>query len=229
VSVEQIHWGEFLRRFRWKQGEHLTIIAPTGGGKTTLEVALVDQRKYSVFFATKRDDPLYHDLIRRHKFHRVENFREVMPWMDRVLLWPKHQETIRATYRHQQRTFITALDKIVAQRAWSVWFDECKYMVQQLGMGPEVTFANEQLRSTKGTVVNTAQRPVWIGKSALSNASHVFLWKTHDAADTKTLSDVGGIDAKAVAKESQLLGRHEFIYISTRGTDATLVRSQVRR
>lgn len=229
MTIETVPWDEFLRRFRWNQGEHTTILAPTGWGKTTLELGIVHLRSHSVFFATKRDDPLYHELIRKHKFHKVENFGEVMPWMDRILLWPEHQSTIRRTNAHQTDVFIRALDKIVAQRSWTVWFDECKYMVQKLKMEPEVTFANEQLRSTKGTVINVAQRPVWIGKSALSNASHVFLTKTHDATDAKALSDVGGIDAKLVAKESLTLGEHEFIYVATRGNTAKMLRSQVRR
>lgn len=214
---------------RWRQGEHVTIIAPTGGGKTTLEVALIPRRSHSIFFATKRDDPLYRDLIRHYGFVRVEQFSEILPTHNKVLLWPRHKDTIRNTTRWQQYVFTDALNQIVKQKSWTVWFDECKYMVQMLGMGPEVTFANEQLRSTNGTIINAAQRPRWIGKSALSNASHVFLWKTTDAEDTRTLSEVGGINAREVARMSQSLGKHEFIYIQTRGSESRLYRSQVRK
>lgn len=228
MAIDKIQWHEFLQRFRWNQGEHVTIIAPTGWGKTTLELGIIDKRKYSIFFATKRDDPLYHKLIRKHGFERVERFRDVMPWQDKILLWPHHRPVIRQTTKYQAQVFREALDKAVAQMRWTLWFDEAKYMVGQLGMEPEITFANEQLRATGGTVINVGQRPRFMGVSSRTNASHVFLTKTNDAADTKTLSDIGGVNARELAKESLTLDRHECIYVATRGNNATLYRTQVK-
>ena len=82
MSIPSVPWHEFERHFKWRQGEHVTVIAPTGWGKTTLELAIIDRRKYSIFFATKRDDPLYHKLIRQHGFERVERFEDVSPWQN---------------------------------------------------------------------------------------------------------------------------------------------------
>jgi hypothetical protein len=47
----RVRWSAFRRLFEvgpdgFKQGDHVTIIAPTGGGKTTLAVDVVEIRTY---------------------------------------------------------------------------------------------------------------------------------------------------------------------------------------
>ena len=104
-----------------------------------------------------------------------------------------------------------------------------KYMAEHLKLTPQLTFILEQLRSINGTIIGGAQRPKWLPLSALANASHVFLWKSQLSDDAKRLADIGGIDYRKVIDEMYSLGSHEFLYIRTRGTDARILRSQVRR
>ena len=42
----------------WEQGQHVTIAAPTGHGKTHLALALADLSRYVLVLATKRRDEL---------------------------------------------------------------------------------------------------------------------------------------------------------------------------
>jgi len=228
MSIEAIPWQDFQKQLRWRQGEHVAAIAPTGAGKTTLMQALLPYRKYSIFLGTKPDDPLYRS-IQKKGFRRVESVAEIKPWDDKILLWPKQRKTIADTFTIQKRVFLDVFDMVVNQRAWTLWVDECKYMAEQLGLSRSLTYCLEQLRSINGTTVNGAQRPVWLPKSVLANSSHVFLWKTTDRDDLKRLADIGGLDAKLVGKEAQSLGRHEFIYVHTRGTEVKMIRSQVER
>jgi hypothetical protein len=227
-DVESVPWDEFKSQFVWNQGEHIAAIAPTGAGKTTLMRALMPYRKYSIFFGTKPDDPLYRDLIRKNGFRRVESFADVKPWDRKVMLWPKQRDTIRATEANMARQFRAAFDRVVKQKAWTLWLDECKYMSEKLGLQRELTYCLEQLRSVKGTTISGAQRPVWLPRSVLANSSHVFLWRTTDREDARRLSDIGGIDAKQLASEAHTLGKHEFIYVHTRGVESRMIRSQVR-
>lgn len=226
MTIESVSWDEFQTRFRWKQGEHVAAIAPTGAGKTTLMRALIPYRKYSIFMGTKPDDPLYR-AIQREGFRRVESVAEIKPWDNKILLWPKQRKTIAETFSLQKRVFRDAFDMVVNQRAWTLWVDECKYMSEQLGLTRSLTYCLEQLRSINGTTINGAQRPVWLPKSVLANSSHVFLWKTTDRDDQRRLADIGGLDARVVAAEAHTLGKHEFIYIHTRGTEIKMLRSQV--
>lgn len=227
--IESVPWEQLISRLQWRQGEHIAAIAPTGAGKTTLFKELMPFRQYSIFFGTKKEDKLYNQIQREHGFQRVQTIQEIKPWMNRVLLWPKFERTIPGTIAKQRRVFTEALDLVVAQTAWTCWFDEAKYIAEMLRLRAQLTFTLEQLRSINATAVCGGQRPAWLGPSVLSNASHVFLWKTTYRDDAQRLADVGGIDAKAVMAEAQALGKHEFIYVHTRGTQATLMRSQVGR
>lgn len=227
--IEAVPWSVLIERFRWAQGEHVAAIAPTGAGKTTLFKEIMPHRRYSIIFGTKKKDRLYDQIIREHGFIRVQNVDEIRPWMDRVLLWPKFRKTIPETLIVQQKTFREALDMVVSQTAWTCWFDESKYMAEMLKLRTELTFCLEQLRSVNATTICGAQRPTWLPLSVLSNATHVFLWKSTFEADAKRLADIGGIDAREIMTVAKTLGAHEFIYIRTRGTQASVVRSQVGR
>lgn len=225
--VETVPWEQFKQRLVWRQGEHVAMIGPTGVGKTTLMRELLPLRKYSIVFGTKKRDELYRK-IERSGYKRVESFSEIRPWDNKILLWPRHEATITATLNKQRERFRSALDSVANQGGWSVWFDECKYMAEMLGLGRQLTFCQEQLRSNGGTNVSGAQRPVWLPRSVLANASHVYLWRTTDRDDAKRLADMGGIDSRALMREAMTLGKHEFIHVHTRGTESRMTRSEVR-
>lgn len=226
--IETVSWAEFTRRFRWNQGEHVAVMAPTGAGKTTLIREILPIRKHVIFLGTKKNDKLYTQL-QRDGYERVESFHEIKPWMNRVILWPKHTDSIDATVAKQRARFRTAFDGVARQGGWTVVADEAKYMAQLLKLESSLTFLQEQLRSNHGTNVSGAQRPFWLPRSVLSSATHVFLWKTTDADDLKRLADIGGINKREVAGELASLGKHEFVYIHTRGTETAMLRSQVRK
>ena len=233
--TEFMPWDQFMRTFVWRQGEHVAAVAPTGAGKTTLFTELIKAkrpdgkplRSHVIFFGTKPDDPLYRSLIRKHGFRRIHDMSELKPWDTRVLLWPSQGRTIKATVVNQQNVFRTALDVIVSQRAWTVFVDECKYMSEFLKLRTELTYALEQLRSINATVISGAQRPTYLPLSVLSNSTHVFLWRSGNRDDARKLADVGAIDPRAITEEMKTLGKHEFLYIHTRGTESRVIRSQV--
>jgi len=225
---EKIPWDEFKRRFRWKQGEHVTACAPTGSGKTTLFSELMPYRGYNIMFGTKKRDKTY-DKILKAGFKRVQAIEEIKPWDRNVLLWPKHTSDITETKAIQRNEFRKAMNMVMNQGSWTLWADESKYMAEMLSLSKELTFMMEQLRSINATIICGAQRPAWLPRSVLANSSHVFLWKATDAEDAKRLADIGGIDKKAVLDEMKTLGKYEFLYIHTRGTDSKIYRSQVER
>lgn len=225
----RIPWAQFLTMFDWKQGEHVAMIAPTGAGKTTLMAELMPLRKYSIMLGTKPKDRSYHKIMREHDLARIDSVKEIKSWHTKYLLWPQYTEDIERTMVIQKRAFREGLNTVVNQGGWTLWVDESKYIAEMLGLKRELTFALEQLRSIKATVVCGAQRPAWLPMSVLSSSTHVFIWKTTLREDAKRLADIGGIDADAVFSALKSLDRHEFLYIRTRGTDARVVISQVGR
>lgn len=227
---ESLSWEDFKTQFRWKQGEHVTATAPTGAGKTTLFSELMPYRGHSIMFGTKKTDPMYDFIVKKRGFRRIQDVDEIRPWDTKVLLWPSHRPLdIAGTKVKQAEAFRKAMNTIMHQGNWTVWADEAKYMSEQLRLSPELTFLMEQARSAGVTMINGAQRPAWLSRSVLANSTHVFLWKTLDAEDAKRFGDIGGVDRREVIDELKTLGKHEFLYIKTRGTETNIYRSQVER
>lgn len=227
LSVPQVPWDEFKATFRWRQGEHVTAIAPTGAGKTMLMSQLMGFRRYNIFFGTKPDDDSYRRILRQG-YQRIESISEVRPTHDKYMLWPAQRKTIPATLRAQRAAFEEAMDTVVQQRAWTVWFDEAKYMVEMLKLKTQLTYCLEQLRSIKATVICGSQRPVYLPLSAISSATHLFLWKSTLDKDRGRLADIGGVDLQTLGELLRTLDEHEFVYVKTRGTVATMKRSEVK-
>jgi len=226
--IQPTPWEQLKREFRWRQGEHLAAIAPTGAGKTTLFSELMPYRKYNIMFGTKPADDTY-DWILKNGFQRIESVDEIRSYHNNYLLWPSQRKTIPQTLIAQRKAFAEAMDVIVQQRSWTVWVDESKYIAEMPKLRTELTYCLEQLRSIDATVICGAQRPAFLPLSVLSNSSHIFMWKTTLDTDAKRLGDIGGVDAKQVMLEAKTLDRHEFLYIRTRGTEARIIRSQVER
>ena len=227
MAILDLDWNAFRGVFRWNQGEHLAAIAPTGAGKTTLLRKLTPYRKFNLVFGTKIADKQY-DMLVGQGFRRVESMAEIKPWDNNVLLWPKFKKTIPELVQRQRETFRDALDVVVKQRSWTLWVDEAKYVSEFLKLRTELVFCLEQLRSIDATIICGAQRPAWIPPSTLSNSTHIFLWKTTNRDDARVLSDVGGIDADEVKTAARNLGEHEFLYIRSRGTEAQIIRTEVK-
>src|SRR4051812_31470861 len=82
-------WSEFLREFQWKQGQHVSLIGPTGRGKTTLAKQILSRRDYVIAMGTKPRNKNLEDL-RAQGYVRVRDLPspplELAP---RVLFWPR--------------------------------------------------------------------------------------------------------------------------------------------
>ena len=207
-------FSQFLRDLRWKQGEHMLIAAPTQAGKSTLASYLVARRGQVVVLAAKGKE----DNLRR----RYADFAKITDWppprdKSKVLLWPTRQATAALTMKTQQDAFKKCLDYVNMRGAWCVVDDESHWMSQFLRLDKEIAILHHQGSSQGVTMVNLTQRPSWIPKIIYSSSSHVFIGNTSDRDDLKSLSNLGGVDAKEVAETVQRIGRHDLLYINSMG------------
>lgn len=192
----------------------MLIAAPTQAGKSSLASYLVARRGQVVVLAAKGKDD---NMARRYA-----DFTKITDWppprgKNKVLLWPKVQSTGAMTMTVQKAAFKKCLDYVSMRGAWCVVDDESHWMSQFLRLDKEIAILHHQGSSQGVSMVNLTQRPSWIPKIIYSSSSHVFIGKTSDRDDLKSLSNLGGIDAKEVAATVERLGRHDLLYINPMG------------
>lgn len=213
MQYERIPWSQFQRRFQWKQGQHVLIIAPTGYGKTTLLASLLNRRNHVCILVSKTKDETFRTEF--PSFSRVHEWRDsYLP--SKVLLWPKEGKTIRETKDIQRTVFRHALDRMFRERGWCVVFDEQYWACQMLGLSEENAAFQHVGRSSGLSAVNLTQRPAWVPVVSYSASDHAFLARTSFRQDLKRLSDLGGVDAKQLGDTLLKLPKYDFVYVNTR-------------
>jgi ABC transporter len=238
-------WPELREELaeHWRPGQHLTILGPTGTGKTTLMMALVERRDPVVVIATKRRDSLIRRLERSgwQIVGTVEELRKAarstvleryfgdgQTRPRRLVLWASPPGSIRARRKAQAEEIRRALDYAYSAGGWTVAVDESLYLAQDLRLEPELRALWHEGRSSGVSLVCASQRPSWLPRSGYSAASFLLMFSTNDANDVVRLRDIGGgVDPKLLARELGLLRRFEFLCVAPRERPPVLIRSRV--
>lgn len=222
-EVERVSWAEFLRGFRWLQGEHISAVGATGSGKTTVVNELLPLRDYVAVFATKPRDPMLREL-------RPHGYRVIREWPpgpsdSRVILWPRIDEMSDA--EGQRETFDSAMRAIYRTGGWCVYFDELPYLSGYLGLDSNLKLLWQQGRSLKISVVASMQRPREVPLLAYSMATHLLFFRASDDADIKRIGEIGSLNSRAIRETVLRLAgpaeqgfprdsQREFLYVNTR-------------
>lgn len=221
--VPFVPWGQLQAHLarNWKQGEHVTLIGKTGSGKTHLALELTDMRRDSIIVATKRNDELLDDAVRRG-YHVVESMREVPrtesghPVYHKVALWPARNLDGDVRLKAQRLAIKEALEIAEKQRWWSVLIDETMWAYDKLQLKNDLDSVWYQGRSSKISLIACAQRPTRVPRLMIAQASHLFLWYVSDKRDLEPLRDIAGVTPREVIETnlpSLSWDRHEFLYV----------------
>lgn len=217
-----IPWDTFVKDMRWRQGEHVSIIGPTGAGKTHLARAILPMRDYSVVFATKPKDPAVKEF-------KSDGMKVIPEWgarhdaMHKIVLKPEFK---RMEDQHTQRAVISeAMGSIFTQGGWCTFFDELRYITSDLGLDRMMKVMYLQGRSSKISIMAATQRPVWVPREMFSEATHFFMWRMSDKRDLKSLRDISGaVDPAEIERRlvglpavgSNDVAYHDVLYVNAR-------------
>lgn len=225
--VDAVSYDEFLESFRWHQGEHVAMIGPTGSGKTTLALSLLEERKYVVVFATKPRDSTLQQLITRKKWIKVSK------WQDKFfarhpekhpkrVLWPNARSLYAAS--RQRKVFRDAFERIYDEGSWCVYLDELWMMVNFLKLQFEVRVYLQQSRALGISLVCATQRPKFVPLEVYDQSTHLFFWRDNDYSNLKRISDISWLNSDHVRTTVANLEVFEVLYIQVRNNNIRMMK-----
>ena len=230
MVTESADWDSFLTEFTLlhKSGEHVSIIGPTGQGKTTLARELLKARAlnreaYVVVIVTKKKD----DNLKAWGWPIVKAWPPGYG-QNQVLLWPPYGDDPEKAPARQRRTIAPAMRQIFNDGARVVYLDEVWYLDKKMKLGEMVDQFLTQGRSMELTVVAGTQRPVNVPRTVFSEPSWLFFFKTRDVDELRRVGEIGGgSDTAQVRTEITKLKKYEFLCV--RKDTGEMVKSKVKR
>jgi energy-coupling factor transporter ATP-binding protein EcfA2 len=212
-------WEAFLPWWRanFKLGEHISVIGPTGTGKTTLGLELIGARPDQVVVATKRQDDVLDKLPAR-------GYAPIPRWPrggidgGRVLLWPRGGSTTAERYARQSERISEALEAIFDQGGWTVLVDEARVVADPayLGLRHQINELLIQGRTSRISMVLGFQRPAWVPPEAYDQPSYLFIAADNDRKNVIRFKEIGGADGELVAETVKRLRKYEWAMVDAR-------------
>lgn len=220
-------WAALERKLRaqWVPGEHVTLVGPTGCGKTHMALALSDLCRYVIVLASKRQDPLLDEV--GSDYHVTTDLGEILwtengtPLHSKILYWPRFPEKMTMAQRTdaQARLMRHALDYADKTQGWALLVDELMWFTKNLNLSKELEAVWFQGRTQGVSLIAAAQRPSHVPLLAYSQATYLFLWRTSDARDIDRLRDISSAIPREMIENGvrELNGEsHEALFIDTK-------------
>ncbi|MGH9047726.1 MAG: hypothetical protein ACRDVW_10500 [Acidimicrobiales bacterium] len=222
VDVPFQTWREFSATHEFRQGDHVTGIARTGRGKTTLFArGLLPRYPYVVYLGTKEDDPSAYPWLLRHGFKMTSNPRLDFRKSPKVIFRPGPFGISKADQEQQATRFAAVLAVAYAQRGWAIYADEVAYL-DEIGLSHELEAIWRTGRGRKITMLAASQNPVSIPRVAFDQVSHLFFWRQTEAERVRRMGEMAG--DPTVREVIPRLPEYEALYVNT--TSDELIRTR---
>lgn len=239
IELAEFPLDEFLReRFDPRPDEHITIVGPTGSGKTTVGL--------QVLATVTRLHPFITGLVLVMKPHKgpksagkgASGDRTVSKWTKKLggkivrswpppppmwwqkrpafyVLWPP---TVGDPYKD-----VNSLHKVMRgallhgyqKGDTAVFADEAAGLVAELKLEPEVKQTAQRGRSRNNTGILASQRPRYVPREMFSEASHFFLARMADESEYERLREISGgrLNRAEIVAVLSKLKRHQWLYM----------------
>jgi hypothetical protein len=206
----------------YEAGEHVTIIGPTGSGKTYLCQELLDHTMTpevpAVVLVMKPRDATIMKWNKKAKLPIVRNWPPpVSPWKPKKprgwLLWPKHSFDPDRDMQTQHMIFRRAILDSYKKGSRILFGDEVFSLADELGLKGELVTVWSKGRSMECGLWAATQKPTHIPLWAYSMAEHLFLAFDADKRARERFGEIGGVDPKLVEATVLSLRKFEWLYI----------------
>lgn len=216
---------EFLsERWAYGAGEHVTVLGPTGSGKTHLLWQLVEKTAHpevpAVVLAMKPKDSTASKWGRQLEFRTVRdwppsrNLFRAKPsgWM----LWPKHTFDVDIDDDAHERIFGNALHDSYRRGNRIVVVDEL-LAATDLHLERRMRALWTRGRSMGTGLWGGTQKPTNIPTYAYGQAQHLFLFNDPDRRSRDRFDEIGGQDSRELKSWVVGLGEHQCLYVRRQG------------
>jgi len=205
-DVVAMGWDEFREWFRprWRRGEHLGILAPTGAGKTTFAGGLFAPprplRKYLLAADPKGGDETLGALRleslpdwpgdRKMDELLAHHEREGLPTLFRV--GPVVQ--VEKDLERMRHAIADSLDGAWRMGGWTYYIDELQVVADRrlLDLSAKVDKLLVSARSKGVSVVYSFQQPKWVTSASLTQPTWLAVGYTRDTDTTNRLAELMG-------------------------------------
>lgn len=209
-EVPRLDWETFKRGWRWNRGEHVTIVGPTGAGKTWLMTAILEKHPDVAVLNLKPNDETLMDRLPEPRWTYVPHWPPPQIYSDRpnwVVLKPK-QRKLGENTPHQTRVVRYLFQRIYdgppgAQEhergGWTIAIPDLSLVLDDLKDGDRhKQTPAEQLRTLykhgrgmRISIVADAQTPAHLERLALDQPSHFFFFRPRDRDRAERLAEIG--------------------------------------
>lgn len=224
----------------WEPGQHISIVAPTGRGKTYLVtkglMPVLGSDERILIVDLKGDDPRLKGLgyavskfpsrlLREYHATRYgKNYRPIYRLVVPV-------DLSATSVLEQRRIVLRALASLFKEGEWTVIFDEIATLAENitnygLGLAGPLNSLWRMGRSRKISIVGNTQAPRWVPRAMYDQATYLYIGRIGDKQAKIRLREIGG-DADTLFQALGNLAKHEFAFTGWAGD--VLQRVQVGR
>jgi hypothetical protein len=200
LQVEGMQWKEFLEWFkpRWKLGQHISLVGPTGAGKTVYVTNILPLRKYVIALDSKGGDESLEELT-KHGFVYSDWPLSSKLWREiedgkpcRVIIGAGIQSIDDLPALKQE--IATALKDAYNQKRWTVYIDELQLVSDRrlMNLSARVEVNLIAARNRGVSIISSFQRPANVPRSASEMATWFIVFYTRDRDTVDRLAEMAG-------------------------------------
>lgn len=222
---------EFLGYFagRYRAGEHVTVLGPTGTGKTTLMYQMLGVTARpdlpGIVIATKPRDDTVEMWSKRFGHRRTKTWPILapnarLPWQDKprgFVVWPEHTFEPETDDVKHERVFRRAILDSYRQGGRILFVDETYGLTNDLNLGRPLVRVWTRGRSMGTGLWAGSQKPTHIPLHAYNQAEHLLLHHDPDKRSRDRYREIGGVDPDLVAAVTASTPRFSYLYIRRDG------------
>lgn len=224
TTVPFVPWADHHRAMveDWTLDEtpHVSIIAPTGSGKTVL-------MGKGLLPALREDQLLYFDVKGWDKEINKLGMRRVKRFPTRLERNMRDTAPQAKWYLYRANDSVDTarvMERAYAEGGWTLVLDEERAMTDNHpSLGLKAYIEKYRMRGRgRVTVIAATQAPRFVASSFYEQASHLYIARVEDKRARRRLQEIGG-NSELIDRVVSQLPRYHFLYIGPLGAQGSRI------